>query len=235
MSGKAEAPSVTRPRYRKMSTQLWADARFRQLSAPRPNAQTLWIYLLLGPHGRNVPGLFVSGRASISEFLHWSKRGTDVAWREIEAQHLAEADWTTGVIWIPKAIKHNPPENPNVVKGWRNPLAEIPACPLKTTAVNSLREFCKGLGKGFAEAFPEGFGESVTVTVTVAVPGRLTRLRRDQPDDPAQYDPGRSTHPRRAASDGGPSAPASAPVGRPLTEAEELIQDARAFHEGHRK
>ena len=48
-------------RYRKVSTRLWADDRFRRLSGPAPNAQSLFVYLIAGPHTTSLPGLFVAG------------------------------------------------------------------------------------------------------------------------------------------------------------------------------
>lgn len=52
--------------YRKVSTQIYADARFAALSSPKPNGKTLWLYLLTGPHTTNIPGLFAVSRETLA-------------------------------------------------------------------------------------------------------------------------------------------------------------------------
>ena len=68
---------------------------------------------------------------------------------------MAPADWTARLIWIPNAVRHNPPESPNVVKSWRVHLEEMPECPLKTEALRALAANCEDFGEGFLKAFRE--------------------------------------------------------------------------------
>ena len=56
----------------------------------------------------------------------------------------------------PNFIKHNPPENPNVVKSWRNSFNELPECPIISLHFKAVKEFLKGFGKGFQEPFAKG-------------------------------------------------------------------------------
>ena len=44
---------------------MWGDKSFRELSAPQPCGQALWIYLLTGPHTTPLPGLFMAGEAGL--------------------------------------------------------------------------------------------------------------------------------------------------------------------------
>jgi hypothetical protein len=163
-------------RYRKIYVRTWSDEKFRSLSAPQPNGQTLWIYLLTGEHTCKLPGLFRAGEAALAEALDWPLKAFRQAFQEVSAKGMAEADWRARLIFIPKALEHNPPENPNVVKGWASEWDEMPECSLKDHAEVVFKAFLEGLGKAFAEAFqqalekprakrfqegdPKGFGKS---------------------------------------------------------------------------
>ncbi|MFM2151595.1 MAG: hypothetical protein RL199_30 [Pseudomonadota bacterium] len=177
-SKKGAGKPESKHRYRKISTRMWADARFLGLSTPPPNGQSLWLYLLTGPHTNNIPGLFVAGEAMLAEALGWDVEGFREAFAELssevvaddlsEAQAIAlrrrcvdghsdamvKVDWNHRVVFLPASIKHNEPASPNVVKGWRVAWSEVPDCPLKLQAWESLHDALKsGLGDKFATAF----------------------------------------------------------------------------------
>jgi uncharacterized phage protein (TIGR02220 family) len=144
-------------RYRKVTLRMWGDEKFRQLSVPRPNGQTLWIYLLTGPHTGPIPGLAVVGEAGLAEALGWPLKAFRAAFSEITAQGMAEADWSARVVFLPKAIDHNPPESPNVVRAWPRYMAEIPECLLKFKAAAILKASLEAKGKAWAEAYEEAW------------------------------------------------------------------------------
>lgn len=52
--------------YRRVYVQIHNDARFRQLSKPQPNAQSLFIRLLTDPQSCAAPGLIVTTRAGLA-------------------------------------------------------------------------------------------------------------------------------------------------------------------------
>lgn len=143
-------------RYRKIDVRMWGDGKFRALSSPPASGKYLWIFLLTGPHTTNLPGLFRSGEKALAEELDWPLEGFREGFAELSREGLAKADWNARVVWVPNAIKYNPPDNPNVVKSWRHSWDEIPECSLKVEAFERLKEFTKGLGEGFAKAFLEG-------------------------------------------------------------------------------
>jgi len=132
---------------------MHGDDKFRKLTRPQPNGQSLWLHLIMGPHTTAVPGLSSIGEAGLAEALGWSLTGFRKTWREVEQLGMAESDWRARVIWLPNAIRHNPPESPNVVRGWRDTLDNIPECPLKTKALTFLKGFLEDMGEGFAKAF----------------------------------------------------------------------------------
>lgn len=148
---------IEKRRYRKISVRMWGDEKFRRLTRPKPNGQTLWFYLLTGPHTSALPGLFVSGEASLAEALGWPLKEFRRCFKELSDQRMALADWTARVVWLPKAMTHNAPESPNVVKSWRAALDEIPECETKRVAAQTLKGFIQGLGEGFQKALGQGW------------------------------------------------------------------------------
>lgn len=151
-------------RYRKIDVRIWSDAKIRQLSSPQPNAQSLWIYLLTNPDTTSLPGLFRAGEAGLAEALGWPLEGFREGFRELSSGGLAKADWKARLVFLPNVIRHNPPENPNVIKGWKTPWDELPECDLKVEAYQLFKEFLEGFAKGFQEAFrgalPEPYAKS---------------------------------------------------------------------------
>jgi len=148
-------------RYRKVDVRVWSDGKFRGLSKPPPNAQTLWFFLLTGPQTSNIPGLFSMGEAAMAEALGWSVKDLRRCFAEVSQTAMAKAAWEDRLVWVPNAIKYNRPESPNVVKGWRVTWDELPESPLKAEAYASLKAFVEGLGEGFAKAFQEALGEGL--------------------------------------------------------------------------
>ncbi len=151
-------PTAPRTRYRRLEVRTWADDKFRRLTPMLPSGQSLWLFLLAGPHTSPIPGLFRAGRAGMAEELGWEQEAFDKAFAEVHALGMAVADFSARLVWLPKAITHNRPESPNVVRSWRVELALLPECELRTRALAALREFLESMGKPFAQAFDEAMG-----------------------------------------------------------------------------
>lgn len=146
-------------RYRKVDVRMWTDERFRRLSSPPPNGQSLFQYLITGRETSSIPGLFEAREVALADRLNWPLEGLREAFREVFREGMAEADWSAGLIWVPNAIKYNRPESPNVVRSWSVVWDELPECELKTKAYQHLLGFMEGLSKGFREAFAEACGK----------------------------------------------------------------------------
>lgn len=160
-------------RYSKVSMELWGDDKFTALTPLRPSGQALWLYLLLSPYRCIIPGLTLNiGFGTLADRLPtWGAAAVRKHWEEIEGQRMAKADWRAGVIWLPKAIAHNEPESPNVIRSWAK--VPLPKCDLIAEALDTLRRYIdSSLGEAFIEAFDEGFsssfGESGTRALTEA-------------------------------------------------------------------
>ncbi len=175
-------------RHKKIDVRMWGDKRFRALSKPQPNAQSLWVYLLTGPHTTSIPGLFVSGEAAMAESLGWPLKAFREVFGEVLTEGMCESDPEARVIWIPKAMFYNQPESPNVVKSWRIYWDEIPECPLKVKAYQNLKAFTEDLGKGFGQAFKQAIGEGQIITDPVKVarpsPNQEQEQEQEQEEDP---------------------------------------------------
>ncbi|MEN6337363.1 MAG: hypothetical protein ABFE01_24165, partial [Phycisphaerales bacterium] len=135
------------------------DAKYRALSGPQPNGKSLWERLLYGSHTLSLPGLSVAGEAQLAEGLGWTLKGFREAFAEVSGKAMAKADWGARVVWVPNAIKYNPPESPNVVRSWGKLFNMVPECALKAEAYAQLKAFIEALGEGYAKAFREAFGE----------------------------------------------------------------------------
>lgn len=175
-------------RYRKIEIRMWGDAGFRSLSGIPACGQGLWLFLLTGPHTGPIPGVFRAGRASMSEELGWSLEAFDEAFREVLAQGMVEADLDSRFIFIPKAIFHNKPESPNVVKSWGAEWNLLPECPLKSKVWSHLKTYLDSLGCSFSKAFTEScleptgkaFGKAFAMPSVKAMPNQEQEQEQEQ-------------------------------------------------------
>jgi hypothetical protein len=144
-------------RFRKIDPKMWVDAKFRKLDQ---NAKMLWIYLLTGPETTSLPGVIPAGRAQLTEALGWTFEVFDEAFRQVFEQGMAEADWDARLVYVPNAVRYNPPESPNVVVSWRDHWHTTPECELKNKALHGLQAFMQDMSEAFREAFQKAFLKS---------------------------------------------------------------------------
>lgn len=154
---RVQPQRYTKSRYIKVGVCIWSDDRFRKLSPIKPSGQSLWLYLITCPSAESIPGLIPMGRMALAEALDWSLEDFDSAFAEISQAGIAEADWKARMVWIPKAIYHNPPGNVNILKHWFAELEKVPETALKTKALTALQAYCERSGEAFAKAFREAF------------------------------------------------------------------------------
>lgn len=155
-------------RYRKIQSRVFGDHRVRRLSHPQPNAETLWIDLLIRGYDRSIPGLLVVSVGTLADARGWPADRTDDCLSELEEEvdgrPMCIVDRGAGVIWIPRRIEEDEnPRSPDNVRHWGNDWAEVPECMLKWRAWEHARGYCaekdlapKGQGKmpsKFLDAF----------------------------------------------------------------------------------
>ncbi len=143
-------------RYSKVSRRIRRDEKFRRLSKPNPNGQSLFLWLLTCAQQCVIPGLIAMGEAAMAEELEWPLEGFRKAFREVLREGLVKADWNARLVWVPKSIWHNEPANPNVIIGWSNDWDELPECDLKSQAYTALRSYTEQRGESWAKAFRKG-------------------------------------------------------------------------------
>jgi len=147
--------------YRKVTVRMYGDERYMRLSPQQPSGQGLWGYLLTGPHTGQIPGVFLAGRAALAEALGWDPEPFAKAFREVLGEGLAEFDEKTRLCFIPNAVKHNMPPNPNVVKSWRTAWLQLPECALRDRIYDHLATVLSGVSEAFGNAFAESCGKSL--------------------------------------------------------------------------
>jgi hypothetical protein len=145
-------------RYRKVQVSTHTDEKYLQLSPLKPSGQGFWLYLLTGRHTTPIPGLSGVGLGTLADYLRWSVEDVQQCWDEVSRLGMARADFSAPCIWLPRAIYHNEPENPNVLQSWGDYVLEVPACGLRLEAIRAIGLYAKGRGKGFPQAFTKGFG-----------------------------------------------------------------------------
>jgi len=163
-------------RYRKIDPRIWCDAKFRSMS---PAGQYVFLYLLTHPALTMIGAMRATVEGLAAE-LGWplilpqSKglpKGLPKGLGEGFPKGFAEAfgeGIERGMVWhspeaaflaLPAFIKYNPPDNPNVVRGWRAIVDLLPECELRNQYFQRIRAHIETLPKGFAEGLPKGFGE----------------------------------------------------------------------------
>jgi hypothetical protein len=120
---------------------------------------------MTGPHTGSIPGLFSVGEAALAEALGWPIKGFRKAFQEVFAQGMVQADWTVRLVFLPKAIKYNEPESPNVVKSWCASFNELPECALKQVALEHIKCLLEEMGEPFAKAFGKAFAKPLPKTM----------------------------------------------------------------------
>lgn len=145
--------------YRTIDLRIWGDEKVRRLSRPPPNGRDLFLYLLTAKESIAIPGVIPAGAAAMAETLRWPVEGFRDAFAEAFREGLAKADWEAPLVWVPNAIRYNPPQAPNVVRNWAKAWVGVPDSKLKPEIWRTLKAFTEGMGEAFAKAFADGFPE----------------------------------------------------------------------------
>lgn len=125
--------------YSRVSRRMWRDEKFRRLSRPAPSARELWFYLLTNPRSTAIPGLLAVGPMGLAEDLDWPADVTAALLDEIQASGLVHYDQEAKLIWLPRAVRHNLPANPNTVLSWGQHWRLLPECALRDLAADGIR------------------------------------------------------------------------------------------------
>lgn len=136
-------------KYRKVSVQMWNDAKFRSLS---DDGKLVFIFVLTHPHMTSVGGMRGT-LAGLAAELGWQTERLSKAFGESSERGAIWYDAEACFIAFPNFVKHNQPESPNVVKAWAKSFSELPESHLKSKLYKRVDEEVKKLPLAFQKAF----------------------------------------------------------------------------------
>ena len=142
-------------RYRPVDVRIWNDRKFLSLST---DARMLWVFLLTTPISLPIPGVVVGGDGAIADQLGLDPEGLGELFGELFGKGLSIRRQGR-LIWLPNALKYQPPQNPNQIKGWSKTWEDIPECELKAEIWHALKIACDSWSKQFRELFREPLPE----------------------------------------------------------------------------
>lgn len=144
-------------KYRKIDPRIWNDAKFRDLS---DSAKLVFLMLLTHPNMTSL-GAMRGTMAGLAEEMGWTTEAFREAFREAFAKAMVEHDAKACLIALPRFLKYNRPESPNVVKAWIGAVDLLPECDLKTRVIARAQGYAEGMREAFGEAFREAFAKSM--------------------------------------------------------------------------
>lgn len=165
-------------RYRKVDPRIWNDAKFRELS----DSAKLVFFMLLTHPSMTALGAMRATSAGLAAEMGWSTEAFAEAFGEVIAKGMAEHDAKACFVGLPKFVRYNEPESPNVVKAWVGALDLLPECELRTRAIARAVDYVKAKGKAFAEALPEAFAQAWPKTMPYQEQEQEQEQERSSPD-----------------------------------------------------
>lgn len=140
-------------RYRKVDPRIWNDAKFRDLS----NNGKLVFFMLLTHPSMTAFGAMRASIPGLAAEMGWQLEAFREAFREALSKAMAEHDEKACLVALPRFMKYNPPESPNVVKAWIHAVDMLPECSLKTVVLQRAEAFAQGMSQAFQKAYKEAF------------------------------------------------------------------------------
>jgi uncharacterized phage protein (TIGR02220 family) len=144
-------------RYRKIDPRIWNDEKFRTLSN---DGKLVFLFLLSHPH-MTALGAMRASIAGLASELQWPTKAFGEAFREALSKGMCKHDSEASFIWLPKFLKYNGPESPNVVKSWSQSADLLPECEMKNELLQAVKAFVEALPEAFRKALPEAFAKSM--------------------------------------------------------------------------
>lgn len=141
-------------RYRKIDPRIWNDEKFASLSH---EAQRAFFFILTHPSMTSL-GAFRISAAGMAQELGLTEKEFQEPFRELLSKGIVRYDEKSFLVFAPNFLKYNPPENPNVIKGWAVALDYLPECGLKHEVLLKAKQCASNTDKGL-KAFVDAFGD----------------------------------------------------------------------------
>lgn len=144
-------------RYRKIDPRIWNDEKFTGLSDA---AKLVFFMLLTHPH-MTALGAMRATLPGLASEMGWAPEAFREAFREASSKGMAEHDERACLIALPRFLKYNPPESPNVIKAWAVAVDLLPESSLKTLVLKRSQAFAEGMTEAFKKAYAEAFPKAM--------------------------------------------------------------------------
>ena len=148
--------------HRRVEVDTWQSHDFLALSAAKPNAQTLWLWLLTCERTIIIPGVIVARPAVMADDLRWPLRAFERCLAEIEAAGMVEIDREVGLVVLSKALVVGDamrdgagPAGENAAKSWATALQKLKPCALRDTLTARVQLVISQCGEKISNAFAE--------------------------------------------------------------------------------
>lgn len=176
-------------RYRKVSVEIWNDEKVARLS---PWARLMFLFILTHPNmlgmgcmrataGGLVEELSISLPEGLREGFHEAFRD---GLGECLGEGIVKIDQKSSFLCLPNFLRHNQPENPNVVTSWAKLLDLIPQCEAQREYFQRVKWFLEGLSEGYAKAlvkaFPKAFPKGLPEALPESVNSEQGAVSREQ-------------------------------------------------------
>src|SRR3990172_459074 len=131
--------------YRRIDTRMHGDKIYRSLSGPQPNAKSLFEWLIHGPRSNSI-GLYEAGLAGMAELLGWPVEQFQERFAELLSSGMVRWCQEHRVVFLPNFLKHNMPDNINVLKSCLKVLDSLPECHLQGEWIRRFKLLREQLG-----------------------------------------------------------------------------------------
>ena len=132
---------------------IWDHRKFRPLSRV---GKLVYMYVNTSSYGNSI-GCFKAGILAMAEDMGESLKDFQEGFQEGLEMGCFKYDEDSRVVLIPKYIHHNPPNNPNVLKGWGKLFLVIPDSELKSECYSIIEDYCDCSSESLLKAFHEAF------------------------------------------------------------------------------
>jgi hypothetical protein len=153
-------------KYRKVDPKIWNDFKFMELSR---DGKLVFFFILTHPSMTALGAMRASVPGLAAEIV-WPDKDFKKAFNEVLSRDMVRHDARSSFLWLPKFLKYNKPESPNVVKAWKNSLDLLPECNMKSQLIQSVKDFAEALPEVFLFALPEAFLEDLSKSMSKSMP-----------------------------------------------------------------
>ena len=145
-------------KYRKVSPVIWQDEKFRAFP---DDGKLAFLFLLTHP-ALTLVGAMRGTLAGLAAELGWPLRRLEAALAPAIEAGMIELNLPAAFLGLPKFLRHNPADNPSVVKSWVRVAVEyLPECPERARLIARCRAtlagtYLEAFDLALADAFPAG-------------------------------------------------------------------------------